>query len=112
MTTISKTAIRISGLSMIAAFMLAGHSAKVEAKELCFEECTFEMLGNCWRWKKACLSLEVSDKGDAAASQRSSRQNIPNQIDSMLLGGGLTTALDNGSEGKSFGNIRGADLMH
>ena len=40
MTTICKTAIRLSGLSLIAALKLTSHSATVEAKELCFEECT------------------------------------------------------------------------
>jgi hypothetical protein len=116
MTTICKTAIRLSGLSLIAALMLTSHSATVEAKELCFEECTFEMIGSCWRWKKACLSLEVNDKGEAVASQSNSRsasrQNIPNHVDSLLLGGGLTTALGTGEDGRSFGNIRGADILH
>jgi hypothetical protein len=41
MTTICKTAIRLSGLSLIAALMLTSLSATVEAKELCLEECTF-----------------------------------------------------------------------
>lgn len=109
MNTISKTAIRFAALALVAAFALAAHSAKVEAKELCFEECTFEMMGSCWRWKKACLSLEVNDK---QSTSRAGRPNIPNQIDSMLLGGGLTTALSNGNDGLSLGNVRGADLMH
>lgn len=110
-TTIRQTALRLIGSSMIAAAMLAGaHSGTAQAKELCFEECTFEMMGSCWRWKKACLNLTVG-ANDAAgnSTRRADRQQIPSQMDS-LLGGGLTTAL--GGETLSFGPVRGADIMN
>lgn len=111
MTTIRQNALHLIGSAVIAAVMLAGHSATVEARELCFEECTFELMGNCWRWKKACLNLTVSGK-DAATENfsRSSRQQIPSGSDS-ILSGGLGTALGDG-KAPNFGGVRAKDIMN
>jgi hypothetical protein len=111
MTTIRQTALRLIGSSMIAAAMLAGGHSATQAKELCFEECTFELMGSCWRWKKACLNLTVEGRDAAAenSTRRADRQQIPSRMDS-LLAGGLSTAL--GGETFSLGPVRSADIMN
>ena len=111
---ICRTIARLSSLSLIAVLMMAGSPARLAAKELCWEECTFELMGGCWNWKKACLEFSVDDRGRLAAPEsydRSpSRQPIPSQIDSLLSGGGLSTALN--LEGpRTHGQSQGHDLL-
>jgi hypothetical protein len=120
MTTIRKTVIRLSGLSLIAVLMMA-NPINLAAKELCWEECTFEMVGSCWRWKKACLNLsearEASTEHGDSSSRAPNRTQIPSHLDSLLSGGGLSTALDtddndDAAQPKTFGNLDVGSLLH
>ncbi len=116
MIAIRKTVIQLASLSLIAALIIAGHPARVFAKDFCWEECTFEWLGGCWHWKKACLDL--SEQRDEPLTPRGKsydrspdRQQLPSQVGSLLAGGGLSTALDTDVKQKSFSDL-GGDLLH
>jgi hypothetical protein len=117
MTMIRKSTMHLGGLFLIAALIIAGRPAKLAAKEFCWEECRFEVMGGCWWWKKACLDLSENSRDPtvrrADGYDRSpARQQIPTQIDSLLAGGGLSTALDAGVQVKTFGDLSDGDILH
>ncbi len=59
MTKIYTTLACISGLSLICALMM-NDPTYIEAKSLCFEQCTQEIGGRCLGWQRQCLSDDYS----------------------------------------------------
>ena len=117
MTTIRKGITHFGGLFLTATLIIAGHPATLAAKEFCWDECRFEMMGGCWWWKKACLDLSENSRSPFVQrtegyDRSPARQQIPTQIDSVLAGGGLSTALDAGVQAKTFGDLGDDDILH
>jgi hypothetical protein len=84
MTALRKTIAPYGGISLAVAMMIIGEGSGLLTKQQCWEECTHEIAGRCFLWKKRCEMLPaITGKPLTGLSEELFRQQAtPRQNDS------------------------------